>query len=101
MRFENFNYAGIVTKLLQPILPLFFSIQFNFLYGGWENEFGIDLAASLGFVTMGGLILLLLVGSVGEVGILGGFGLDALVGSEGLLDFDAFVTSIQDMFQTM
>uniref|UniRef100_A0A6U2F0Q1 FAD-binding domain-containing protein n=1 Tax=Pseudictyota dubia TaxID=2749911 RepID=A0A6U2F0Q1_9STRA len=37
-RFENFNYAGIVTKVLQPILPLFFAVQFNFLYDGWKNE---------------------------------------------------------------
>lgn len=37
-KIENFNYAGIVTRLLQPILPVFFSIQFNFLYSGWRNE---------------------------------------------------------------
>merc|ERR1719446_831863 len=35
---ENLNYAGIVTRLLQPLLPVFFSIQFNFLYSGWRNE---------------------------------------------------------------
>ena len=35
--FENFNYAGIVTRVLQPILPLFFSLQFNFLYDGYRN----------------------------------------------------------------
>ena len=33
-RLENFNYAGIVTRLLQPILPIFFMVQFNFLYEG-------------------------------------------------------------------
>ncbi len=38
LRFENFNYAGIVTRLLQPVLPVFFSVQFNFLYSGWRNE---------------------------------------------------------------
>jgi len=32
------NYAGFVTRLLQPVLPVFFSIQFNFLYSGWRNE---------------------------------------------------------------
>merc|ERR1712124_217998 len=37
-RLENFNYAGVVTRLLQPILPIFFSVQFNFLYSGWKNE---------------------------------------------------------------
>jgi zeaxanthin epoxidase len=35
---ENFNYAGVVTRLLQPVLPIFFSVQFNFLYSGWKNE---------------------------------------------------------------
>jgi len=35
---ENVNYAGVVTRLLQPILPIFFSVQFNFLYSGWRNE---------------------------------------------------------------
>merc|ERR1712086_758962 len=38
-RFENFNYAGIVTRMLQPILPIFFIVQFNFLYDGFKNEF--------------------------------------------------------------
>merc|ERR1711948_121383 len=57
-KIENFNYAGIVTRLLQPILPVFFWIQFNFLYDGWENEgLGIDLVAGLGFLVFGGLIL--------------------------------------------
>ena len=36
-RLENFNYNGVVTRLMQPILPVFFSIQFNFLYSGWRN----------------------------------------------------------------
>merc|ERR1712161_61664 len=31
IKFENFNYAGIVTKILQTILPIFFLVQFNFL----------------------------------------------------------------------
>mmetsp|Transcript_1544 Transcript_1544/g.2556 ORF Transcript_1544/g.2556 Transcript_1544/m.2556 type:complete len:278 (-) Transcript_1544:83-916(-) len=37
IQFQNFNYAGVVTKLLQPILPIFFWIQFTFLYAGWRN----------------------------------------------------------------
>ena len=24
---ENLNYAGVVTRLLQPILPVFFAVQ--------------------------------------------------------------------------
>ena len=47
-RLENFNYAGIVTRLLQPILPIFFMVQFNFLYEGWRNvEFAFDVKAGL------------------------------------------------------
>jgi len=38
MNMENMNYNGIVTRLMQPILPIFFSIQFNFLYAGWRNS---------------------------------------------------------------
>jgi zeaxanthin epoxidase len=97
-QFENLNYAGIVTKMLQPILPIFFIVQFNFLYDGWKNERGIDLKASFGFLTIGGLILLLTAGSVGEAGLGVGLGLDAVFGAEGLLDIDAIVTSIQDFF---
>ena len=27
-----------LTRALQPVLPVFFSVQFNFLYSGWANE---------------------------------------------------------------
>ena len=37
IEFQNFNYAGIMTKLLQPMLPIFFWVQFTYLYSGWEN----------------------------------------------------------------
>ncbi|GKY94469.1 hypothetical protein MPSEU_000412800 [Mayamaea pseudoterrestris] len=96
LRFENFNYAGIVTKLLQPILPIFFKVQFNFLYDGWENETAFDLKAGLGFLTIGGFIALLLGGSLGEAGLIAGFGADALFGAEGLVDIDGAITGIQD-----
>lgn len=96
LRFENFNYAGIVTKILQPILPIFFMVQFNFLYDGWKNEAAIDAKAGLGFLLIGGLILLLGAGAVGDAGIVfGGFGLDAILGSEGL---EAVMASVQDLF---
>jgi len=78
IKFENFNYAGIVTKLLQPILPIFFLIQFNFLYEGWRNEAAIDVKATFGFLFVGGLILTLAGGNVAELGVLL-FGLDELV----------------------
>lgn len=96
LRFENFNYAGIVTKLLQPILPLFFKIQFNFLYDGWQNETAFDLAAGLGFLTIGGVIALLLAGSLGEAGLTAGLGAEALFGTEGLIDIDALVSGFKD-----
>jgi len=96
-KFENCNYAGVVTRILQPILPIFFKVQFNFLYEGWRNEFGIDVLASLGFLTIGGLILLLSAGAVGEVGILGAFGFEAFIGAEGALDFEAINTFVREI----
>uniref|UniRef100_A0A7S1B702 FAD-binding domain-containing protein n=1 Tax=Corethron hystrix TaxID=216773 RepID=A0A7S1B702_9STRA len=81
-RIENFNYAGIVTRMLQPILPIFFSVQFNFLYDGWKNEAAVDLNAAVGFLFVGGFILLLGGGTLGEAGILGGLGADALFSGE-------------------
>jgi zeaxanthin epoxidase len=98
IRFENFNYAGIVTKLMQPILPIFFSVQFNFLYDGWKNESSIDFPAAIGFVIFGGTLLLLSAGSLGEAGIGLGLGADALFGTEGLLDFDAISSALRDFF---
>jgi zeaxanthin epoxidase len=95
IKFENFNYAGIVTKMLQPILPVFFVVQFNFLYDGWKNDFPFDLKAAFGFTIVGGLILLLGAGSVGEAGIIGGFGLESLLGGEGL---EAVFANMQDFF---
>merc|ERR1712070_280919 len=38
IKVENLNYAGVVTRVIQPFMPIFFSIQFNFLYSGWRNE---------------------------------------------------------------
>mmetsp|Transcript_22717 Transcript_22717/g.37592 ORF Transcript_22717/g.37592 Transcript_22717/m.37592 type:complete len:539 (-) Transcript_22717:25-1641(-) len=95
LKFENFNYAGIVTKMLQPILPIFFIVQFNFLYDGWKNEVGVDLKAAFGFTVVGGLILLLGAGLGGEAGVGLGFGLDALFGGEGL---EALFANISDFF---
>jgi len=78
VKFENFNYAGIVTKMLQPILPIFFLIQFNFLYEGWRNEVAIDVKATVGFLFIGGIILALAGGNLGELGVLL-FGLDEVI----------------------
>lgn len=88
-RFENCNYAGIVTRILQPILPIFFKVQFNFLYDGFRNEFSIDLGAALGFIVIGGFMLLISAGVVGEAGIAASLGFEALIGAEGIIDFEA------------
>ena len=61
VRFENCNYAGIVTRMLQPILPIFFAVQFNFLYDGYKNEFGLDLKSGLPLFILGVSILAVVV----------------------------------------
>lgn len=96
-KFENCNYAGIVTRILQPILPIFFKVQFNFLYDGYKNEFGIDVISALGFVTIGGIILLLSAGVVGEAGIAASIGFEAFIGAEGALDFEAINTFVREL----
>lgn len=93
LQFQNFNYAGIVTKMLQPILPIFFKIQFDFLYEGWKNELAIDVGASIGFLFFGGIILLLGAGAVGEAGVGVGLGLDAVFGGEA---FEGLFAALQD-----
>jgi hypothetical protein len=55
------------------------------------------ISSCLCFLTVGGFILLLSAGSFGEAGVGVGLGVDALFGTEGLLDFDAIVTSVQDI----
>ena len=78
--------VGIVTKMLQPILPVFFMVQFNFLYDGWKNNSKIDWKATLGFVTLGAAILLAS-GALEEVGLgLSLLGLEGLGLEEGVKD---------------
>jgi len=96
-RVENFGYAGVVTRMLQPILPLFFMVQFNFLYDGWKNEFSIDLKAFFAIATIGSIMLILSAGVVGEAGIAASLGLEALIGAEGILDFEAISAAIREM----
>ena len=98
IRFENFNYAGIVTKMLQPILPLFFIVQFNFLYDGYHNRKAVDVPAALGFTLLGGILLLVLGFELAEAGIGLGIGAEALIGAEGALDADVITTAIRDFF---
>jgi len=98
IKFENFNYAGIVTKMLQPILPIFFIIQFNFLYDGYKNDFPIDFNAAIRFAVVGGVILLIgagtVLGGAEEVGV-GLFGLESIFGTEGI---EALIANAQDFF---
>eukprot|EP00559_Dactyliosolen_fragilissimus_P009584 CAMPEP_0184865560 /NCGR_PEP_ID=MMETSP0580-20130426/18502_1 /TAXON_ID=1118495 /ORGANISM="Dactyliosolen fragilissimus" /LENGTH=567 /DNA_ID=CAMNT_0027364823 /DNA_START=9 /DNA_END=1712 /DNA_ORIENTATION=+ len=96
LRFENFNYAGLVTRMMQPILPIFFTIQFNFLYDGYKNESALDLKSGLGLLVVGSFLLLLGAGTIGEAGLGIGLGLEGLIGTEGLLDFEAISTAVQD-----
>ena len=93
-KLENFNYAGIVTKILQPILPIFFSIQFNFLYDGWKNESPIDFKSAFAFTVVGGFILLIGAGTLGDAAIVG-LGLEGLLGAEGL---EATFAGLADLF---
>ena len=81
-RLENFNYAGIVTRLLQPILPLFFFVQFEFLYEGWRNEAALDLKTGLPLFLLGSFLLLAAAGAVGDVAILLPFGIETIFGAE-------------------
>merc|ERR1719353_1514906 len=80
---ENLNYAGIVTRMLQPILPIFFAVQFAFLYDGYENKFDLkQLQLGLAFLGLGGLVLAAFAFTAGtEVAALG-LGFEALIGVE-------------------
>ena len=98
-KFENFNYAGIVTKMLQPILPIFFIVQFNFLYDGFRNESSLDLKNAVGLTLIGSLILLLFVGVAGEAGLGAAFGVEALIGTEGVLDFETISNAFRTFFE--
>jgi len=96
IKFENFNYSGIVTRMLQPILPIFFAVQFNFLYDGWRNESSLDLKNGTILLGIGGLILLLFVGIAGEALGIGLGGAELLLGAEGLLDGEAIIVTIRE-----
>jgi zeaxanthin epoxidase len=93
-KFERLNYAGIVTRLIQPVLPALLGVQFNFLYAGWENKEIIDAKAALGLLFIGSLVLLTGAG-LGE-----GAGLGLGLGLETLFEADTVETllaAIRDM----
>jgi len=82
---ENLNYAGIVTRMLQPVLPIFFAIQFAFLYDGWQNKFSLSqLRTALALIVFGGGTLLAFAATAGtEVAFLG-LGAETLFGAEAI-----------------
>ena len=103
---ENVNYAGVVTRLLQPILPVFFAIQFAFLYDGWRNRFSLEQVYIGGAIAAFGLLLLAAFAATAgaEVAFLGA-GTEALLGFEGLEAISAFFAeqqaSIQSFLQSL
>jgi len=82
--FENVNYAGVVTRMLQPILPIFFAIQFAFLYDGYRNEakYSLSQLKYLSIPIFGIAILTLFSVVVGSEVALGGLALEGLLGFE-------------------
>merc|ERR1712072_1613245 len=91
LKFENFGYAGVVTKIMQPILPIFFTVQFAFLYDGYKNKKAVDLAAGLGLFAVGSVLLILGGSIAGETSFLAGLGLG--------LGFEGFENAIQGITQ--
>lgn len=89
LQFENCNYAGIVTRMLQPFLPIFFMVQFTYLFDGYRNDRAIDVPAAVGFTLLGGLVVSVLSVEIVEAGLSARFGLSALVGTEGAYDLNA------------
>jgi len=80
---ENLNYAGVVTRLLQPILPVFFAVQFAFLYDGWDNKWSpTQLKIGAGLLLGGLTVLALFSLTVGSEVALLGAGVETLVGVE-------------------
>merc|ERR1711966_60955 len=70
---ENLNYAGVVTRMLQPILPIFFTVQFAFLYDGWDNKWNpTQVKIGITIASIGLLVLALFAATAGaEVAFLG------------------------------
>ena len=77
--------------MLQPILPIFFAVQFAFLYDGWRNEFSLEQLKIGAGIFVGGLILLAAFAFTAgtEVAFLG-LGLEAIIGVEAVEVFTAW-----------
>jgi zeaxanthin epoxidase len=95
-RLENFNYAGVVTRLLQPILPVFFWVQFTFLYDGYKNEVGTkQVASGLGIAAVGSLFLLAFAAVAADAGLLIAFGVESAAALLDGFGVDAVLETIQ------
>lgn len=76
-----FLVQGVVTRLLQPVLPVFFAVQFAFLYSGYKNEAGVnDLKNGLGLLFTGGVLLLAFAAVAADAGLLVAFGIETASG---------------------
>jgi hypothetical protein len=56
IKFENFNYAGIVTKILQPICPFSLPCSSTFFCTMGGRTKWVLISAAFGFLTVGGFI---------------------------------------------
>ena len=100
--FENVNYAGVVTRLLQPILPLFFAVQFAFLYDGYKNDFSLSsLKYPLIIGGFGVLILAAFSVVVGGEVALGGLALESLLGVEAAEGISLWVAEQSEAITTI
>jgi len=103
---ENLNYAGVVTRLLQPILPVFFAVQFAFLYDGWENKFSLkQLQIGLSIFAFGSLFLIAFAATAGsEVAFAGAFA-ESILGAEALEGLSVWATeqsaAIQEVLNSL
>jgi len=95
-KFENFNYAGIVTRMLQPVLPVFFWVQFTFLYDGYRNEVGTkQLASGAGIAVIGSLLLLGFAAVAADAGLLLAFGVESAAALLDGFGVDAILETVQ------
>merc|ERR1719389_1292208 len=107
---ENVNYAGVVTRLLQPILPVFFAVQFAFLYDGWDNKWNpksVRIGLTIGAI--GVLVLIAFAATAGAevagVSAFLGTALETLVGVEAAEAASLWIaeqgTAIQEVIQQL
>jgi zeaxanthin epoxidase len=63
------------------VLPIFFAVQFSFLYSGYKNEAGVnDLKNGLGLLFIGGLIFVAFAAVAADAGLFVAFGIETASG---------------------